>query len=206
VASRELERDKTPTLFLVFPWFCKLKEHCEERSDFNELELLKSRAMTYLIEKFPDEMFYKVGMFLNPKFRRLRMLPEEERENVYGYVSNAISNSIGQEAPQVPNKKKKLDFNEWADYSENSVENELNLYRHQSLSENVDENLLNWWKNHSSTFPSLARLAKQILSIPASSASSERNFSTAGSVITERRTRLSPNNVDAILFIHGCKS
>ena len=75
-----------------------------------------------------------------------------------------------------------------------------------SVSENVDENLLNWWKNHSSTFPNLARLAKKILSIPASSASSERNFSTAGSVITEKRTRLSPNNVDAILFIHDCKS
>jgi hypothetical protein len=151
--------------------------------------------------------FWPLSCQNRPNFLfHLGMLPEEEKEKVHGNVNNVISDSIGQETPRVQNKKRKLDFNEWADYSDNSAENELNLYRHLSLCENVDENLLNWWKIHSSTFPNLAKLAKKILSIPANSASSERNFSAAGSVVTERRTCLSPNNVDAILIIHDCKS
>lgn len=39
-------------------------------------------------------------------------------------------------------------------------------------------------------FPHLSMLAKQIFSIPASSASSERSFSTAGRVVEERRSAL----------------
>jgi len=48
----------------------------------------------------------------------------------------------------------------------------------------------------------LAVLARKILSVPASSAASERAFSAAGQTITERRTSLKPDTVDSILFLH----
>ena len=51
-------------------------------------------------------------------------------------------------------------------------------------------NLLLFWKAKANQFPSLSALAKCILCIPASSASSERAFSTSGRVFEERRTRL----------------
>ncbi|ROI15721.1 Zinc finger BED domain-containing protein DAYSLEEPER [Anabarilius grahami] len=63
--------------------------------------------------------------------------------------------------------------------------------------------VLLWWKENAKTFPNLAMIARKILSIPASSAASERDFSTAGFVIQEQRTQLKPGTVDDILFLHS---
>jgi len=45
---------------------------------------------------------------------------------------------------------------------------------------------------------SLSVIARFMFGIPASSAASERNFSIAGTAVTERRARLSPESVDSI--------
>jgi len=66
-----------------------------------------------------------------------------------------------------------------------------------------DDHVLTFWKNQMFNFPHLSMLAKQIFAIPASSASSERSFSTAGRVVEERRSCLSGSSVDAILFLNN---
>ena len=63
--------------------------------------------------------------------------------------------------------------------------------------------VLSWWKKHASEFPNLSQIARIILSISASSADSERDFSTAGVVIQERRTHPNPVTVDDIIFLHS---
>lgn len=65
-----------------------------------------------------------------------------------------------------------------------------------------DRDLLGWWRINSSIYPKLAKLARSVLCIPASSSSSERVFSAAGRTIDQRRTSLKPDTVDAILFLH----
>ncbi|KAK3910315.1 E3 SUMO-protein ligase ZBED1 [Frankliniella fusca] len=52
-------------------------------------------------------------------------------------------------------------------------------------------------------FPRLGKLAKQILCIPASSASSERAFSVAGLIVTPRRTRLVPDHLDSMIVLRS---
>ena len=47
----------------------------------------------------------------------------------------------------------------------------------------------------------LARLARQILAIPVSSASFERVFSSAGNICTLRRTNLSVSKTEQLLFM-----
>ena len=47
----------------------------------------------------------------------------------------------------------------------------------------------------------LARLARQILAIPVSSASSERVFSSAGNICTLRRTNLSVSKTEQLVFM-----
>jgi hypothetical protein len=44
-------------------------------------------------------------------------------------------------------------------------------------------------------------MAKKILAIPATQFESERNFSASGRTLESRRNRLSPENVDHLLFI-----
>ena len=45
------------------------------------------------------------------------------------------------------------------------------------------------------------QLVRQVLCIPATSASSERVFSTAGNICRKKRTRLTPQNVDALTVL-----
>ncbi|KAE8746808.1 hypothetical protein FOCC_FOCC006443 [Frankliniella occidentalis] len=49
----------------------------------------------------------------------------------------------------------------------------------------------------------MAKLAQRTLGKPATSAPSERLFSAAGFLIQERRTRLAPDLVDKVLFLHS---
>jgi hypothetical protein len=53
--------------------------------------------------------------------------------------------------------------------------------------------------------PNLSKVASQILTIPATSANVERSFSAAGQVISERRSSISPDLVDDILFLRSAK-
>ncbi|KAL2932799.1 Zinc finger BED domain-containing protein RICESLEEPER 2 [Bienertia sinuspersici] len=46
--------------------------------------------------------------------------------------------------------------------------------------------IIRWWKNHSSKFPVLARIAKDILAIPASTIASESAFSAGRRVLDEK--------------------
>jgi len=61
-----------------------------------------------------------------------------------------------------------------------------------------------WHSDHiRKLFPSLSRVAIGVLSIPSSSASSERVFSTTGRILEKRRSQLSQHSVDALLYLHS---
>ena len=66
-----------------------------------------------------------------------------------------------------------------------------------------DENfdLLLWWCANRLQYPILAKVARYILAIPASSAESERVFSASSNTITQKRTQLLPSNLNGLLII-----
>ena len=70
--------------------------------------------------------------------------------------------------------------------------------------QNVDP--LPWWEEHHSKFEDVWKLAKLYLAIPATSATSERAFSSAGNVVTLRRCRLEGNLVDYTGLLRENKS
>lgn len=65
----------------------------------------------------------------------------------------------------------------------------------------LTEDPLNWWCVHEVTFPLLSRLTKRYLCIPGTSVSAERVFSTAGDVVTAKRSSLKPEYVDQLVFL-----
>ncbi|XP_019191058.1 PREDICTED: zinc finger BED domain-containing protein RICESLEEPER 1-like [Ipomoea nil] len=63
-----------------------------------------------------------------------------------------------------------------------SKETELQIYLSEKLvedEENVDFDVLRWWKVNSDRFPILSRMARDVLAVPISTVSSESAFSTS---------------------------
>ena len=62
---------------------------------------------------------------------------------------------------------------------------------------------LAFWKENEKQFNILARLAKKILAIPATSASVERFFSKTGFILRPHRRKFLDQNAEKIFFIKG---
>lgn len=82
-----------------------------------------------------------------------------------------------------------------------AVRRDLSLYKEETPI-SMTECPLDWWRCHAAIYPTLSRLAKCYLSVPATSVPSERVFSAAGNIVTSQRSRLDPNNVDMLIFLN----
>jgi len=58
-------------------------------------------------------------------------------------------------------------------------------------------------KTHCLALDELAEVARHLLAVPAAITSSEYSFSIAGRTIEDRKTRLSSDSVDGLMFLHG---
>ncbi|KAJ4769470.1 Zinc finger BED domain-containing protein DAYSLEEPER [Rhynchospora pubera] len=62
-----------------------------------------------------------------------------------------------------------------------------------------DFDILSWWKMKAPRFPVLAQLTRDILAIPISTVASESAFSTSGRVLSQVRSSLSDESIEALL-------
>ena len=60
-----------------------------------------------------------------------------------------------------------------------------------------------WWERHETKYPRVHAFAMEILQVEATSASSERTFSSAGLTISKDRASLLPENADLLVFLRG---
>ena len=67
----------------------------------------------------------------------------------------------------------------------------------------LDKDPLQWWQLKEAQYPNLSKLAKKYLCIQATSASSERVFSIAGLISDDRQSRISPEKLDKVIFLHN---
>ncbi len=81
--------------------------------------------------------------------------------------------------------------------------NELRTYLGMIITPEEKKKLdvFKWWKVHQEMFPHLSNMAKLYLSIPATSASSERLWSKVGLILSKLRTRLGATKLNQLMFI-----
>lgn len=85
------------------------------------------------------------------------------------------------------------------------VISEVRLYFGEATLSKKDDPL-KWWSENEGRFPTLSKLAKSFLCIPATSTPSERIFSAAGNICSQKRASLSPRHVEMLTFLAMNKS
>ncbi|XP_065645229.1 E3 SUMO-protein ligase ZBED1-like [Hydra vulgaris] len=61
--------------------------------------------------------------------------------------------------------------------------------------------VLEFWRDNKDKFPLLSEAARKLLCIPASSAPCERIFSAGGNIVSAKKTKLQPENVEKLIYI-----
>ena len=77
---------------------------------------------------------------------------------------------------------------------------EFDLYMDDKNIPGLQYSSLEWSEENASKYPLLAKIAREFLCIPPTSAPSERSFSTAGRIISEKRTNLLPETAQDLIM------
>lgn len=191
---------------------------------------IKVNILDYLNEKYADESTQELldmASLLDPRFKttyinaervdymktraaaEMESLAADPKRPVEG-VSVPLAEDAGENS-ECPAKKQKKSLGSFFKIASRqrqvvpqsereSIEMELNSYL-QAVEVDGETNPLEWWRQHEANFPRVASLAKKYLCIPATSAPSERAFSTSGNIVTCRRSALKPERVDQLVFL-----
>ncbi|BFG41028.1 hypothetical protein CerSpe_273020 [Prunus speciosa] len=139
------------------------------------------------------------------------------KKNVIPDVVQNVQNVVATSTSQTPDsisvpimrnfsieglKRKKLSSSSSSSSSTNT--SELQFYLDLPTIEVVDDNqfsLLGWWKNNQSLYPIVSLMARDLLTIPASTVASESCFSAGGRVVSEKRASLNPSTIEALICL-----
>ncbi|RAL42444.1 hypothetical protein DM860_016731 [Cuscuta australis] len=83
-----------------------------------------------------------------------------------------------------------------------SSHNELAMYQGVPCDydeDEVDFDVLGWWKRNEHMFPCLGMLARQVLSVPVSTVAVEREFSVGGNILTDFRSCFSAESLETLV-------
>ncbi|CAF4238185.1 unnamed protein product [Rotaria magnacalcarata] len=232
ICSEKLSADDNPTLHAVLPWFVKLKKTCEPRStDKLYVIQLKKALLEKLDEKIWITDIHYIATFLHPETKSLPTLSHSERNKVVqsvkkmlktvGLDENSADTIIVTDNDKIKRRRnkraKRADItvddilkefasndNSLTD-SDNDVYDEVLEYMKSKVIYEKGEDVLSWWKKYSCIYGKLSSLALALLSIPASSATSERVFSETGRILESRRQQLAPDSLDSLVFLRNFK-
>lgn len=212
-ATNDLETDCRPTLHRVLYWIWKTTRHLQPSTKSDAIEKVKVIGLESLKKKWVDRLdpLHFSAILLDPRAKNSGCISQEQREiglvAIRRHLCDFEMNINTGEPEAVIVRDTSLTPEEDDFYGSSAAQppmtpTELQKYLNQPLAPR-DTHPLDWWKENNSTFPVLSRVARVLLSIPASSATSERAFSAAGYIINKRRVRLHHENVDKLLFIRS---
>ncbi|XP_041366567.1 E3 SUMO-protein ligase ZBED1-like [Gigantopelta aegis] len=246
MATRIMCSEEYPTISGLDPILYSLKNHhllvkdtdCVSVATFKE-KLLADIHRRYSLND--DKILSSLTMlatFLDPRYKNLPFLSDEQRETVKANVLSGVN------ALQIPNdyqnNPSQIDAStsasptvsadadgiepclKYAKMSQDEVSFLLGPYFNTeeceiivptSSSEELalymtvkpigtNKNPFDWWRLNKTVYPTLAVLARHVLSVPATSVPSERVFSVAGGTVTKLRASLDSDSVDKLIFLN----
>ena len=220
-ATEEISGEKYVSISMIIPLTRLLLRSCSAGPN----SLLRQNLVQELNRRFSRvEQRYTmaVSTLLDPRFKKIGFADTSAVDQAVRRLQGEVRAMIDDEAQQTPSNAdpqqsgsndQQMVAGLWTTFDEKVAEAtshrsggtdafiEVKRYFEER---NVDrkEDPLQWWKENGARFPHLMILAKKYLAIPGSSVPSERLFSKAGELISEKRSQLKPKNVDTILFLN----
>ncbi|CAF1525859.1 unnamed protein product [Rotaria sordida] len=218
-ALQAIQTDETPSLHLLFEISCISKKKYPAiflnsyvaeylSTEPRGVEFFRERIHLELNKIIFDDHHY-MSMCLHPAFRDMEEYTASsahqhelniDQDDIEVYSRSDIGLSSSQSSLST-------EFSYRTNYRA-SKPDELDRYLESNLSSTVvKSNLLEFWASDIATaqFPKLKRIARRLHSIPATSAGTERLFSHSGLILTSRRQRLAPSQVDNMLLIKSAR-
>lgn len=148
----------------------------------------------------------QIASFLDPRYKNLDHEPIIALESIRSSIIDLLNDTnvhnvnIVNTQRELSLQKSGLQFLYGDDISEaNDLMTEFQNYLAEPQLK-FDLNPFDWWKSREEKYSTIAILTKKYLSIKATSVSSERCFSTAGNVVTSKKTSLLTKNVNFLVF------
>ncbi|XP_044317154.1 E3 SUMO-protein ligase ZBED1-like [Drosophila rhopaloa] len=215
-ATLSVSTNTNVSISLIIPVICELF-HKVNGFDFKTIEgiaaadymkiRLRERLFAYETRTIP-----RIATILDPRFKKQGFLAQSNSEEAAKALQEEL-NSVMTTTPRpqpAPPTEEPTRFSFLKTKMETTVQSlradSIILLRQHLEKGNQPEKCdpLAYWEM--STDEPFKKISKKFLCIPASSCESERLFSKAGQMISDRRTRLSPSVVDKLLFLNKNKN
>jgi hypothetical protein len=216
--TERLSNEQQPTLHLVLPCRQKLIQEAKASSDDDHPGLIefKNYFLEHIEADWPVRDEHYIATVLHPQFKQLNTFSKKVRRHAHELVKTKLQNDLTASSSSTIitptttplssiNCSDKGDlFSSLYDKPKdtNKKTNEFELYLNSDLQLQEGEDLLQFWMQQRENYPQLFELAKNILIIPASNTSVERMFSVSGAIVTEKRTRLTIEKIDKMMFLN----
>lgn len=144
----------------------------------------------------------QIVQFLDPRYKNLENEPAETRQIIRTHIKKLCEQYVtnNNDSNNLPVSNSALDFLFGMQPNNRDINMQFELYvAEPQIIHNYD--IFKWWKSNEKRFPTIALLARKFLGIPSTSAGAERIFSTAGNIVTAKRSSLLPENVNVLVFL-----
>lgn len=159
----------------------------------HKIEAFKMSAWGKELEKTSAQKFEDI-------LKNVYFIPTEINEQ-QNKASSSDSDEFDISLSQIFLKNEKSDSLNILSGSENCKSEIRNYLSVQRVDEGTD--ILEWWKFHEKSFPTIAKMAKDFFSIMSSSVSSEGTFSKASLILRKHRNRLNASSMRNLVCLNS---
>lgn len=139
-----------------------------------------------------------------PKY--LAIVKRKFKEMLSAYSSQQIGDSGIQNLQENQASSSSDPWARWSQHvgqrKQRTKQSEYDMYLKDDLvPPDVEIDVLEWWMTNGHKYPTIARMARDVLAVPASTVASESAFSTGSRVISDYRSRLASETVTALICL-----
>lgn len=181
---KQLESEKTPTLWMVWPNFINLNRHFHDKpTDTDAVKMAKEVGRAYIQKNLSDiapRMLHKISTVLHPLLKNIAMASNDERNRVYNDINDDIKKDSESSTKDLESETNVDSINQDILFDfmgtsslQDAHDEELDRYLHVKVQpmNPYEFDLLGWWFGNRHTLPKLFKYFVSLAGITASSSS-----------------------------------